>query len=362
MGSVDTGVHINAKGKIVDTAGKPIVGEATASRSTPQDAVEVAVPATPVSLQPIVKFDNDAIDLIKRTIAVGATNDELRLFIRACERYGLDPMAKQIYFVKYGDKVQMQTSIDGFRLIAQRSTHYKGQKGPFWCGDDGEWRDVWLQDAPPKAAKIGVLRDDFSEPLFAVAKMSEYAQSSADGRLRGLWSKMPALMLAKCAESLALRRAFPNELSGLYSEDEMGQATPAQVHVTPKVGSEAAERADVVGEAQADTNLPRPPAHRKPSGQAGLDTARAQEAAKKTPFTEEQKTLVRDRIRELVEEKHPVMHGGFNRYMTENKLSYTGTRGTAALWDDATHFPVLVEMLGIHLTDTPAFDPTAVPE
>lgn len=175
----------------------------------------------------VVVYNPEQIQLLKDTVCKGATNEEFKLFLYVAEKTGLDPLTKQIYAVKRWNKklnreeMTCQTGIDGFRVIAQRSGFYQGQVGPFWCGDDGQWVDVWLKKELPRAAKIGVYRTEFIEPLYAVANFDAYKQTTKDGNLTQFWEKMPELMIAKVAESLALRKAFPQDLSGLYIPEEI---------------------------------------------------------------------------------------------------------------------------------------------
>lgn len=181
----------------------------------------------------LMEIDQTALDLLKRTICKDSSDDEFNLFINVCKRTGLDPFARQIFAVRRWDSkdkkyvMAIQTSIDGFRLIAERTGKYSGQETPQWCGKDGKWTDVWLKDEAPYAARVGVIRSDFSQTVWAVARFDAYKQTYKDKQdrvqLSSMWAKMGDLMIAKCAEALALRKAFPQDLSGLYASEEMEQ-------------------------------------------------------------------------------------------------------------------------------------------
>jgi phage recombination protein Bet len=167
------------------------------------------------------------VDLIRRTVCAGATNDELALFLAQARRLGLDPLSRQIHAVRRWDNragrevMTIQVGIDGLRLIAQRTGEMDGYDGPYWCGSDGLWRDVWLSAEPPAAARITVYRRGHTHPYTATATLQEYLQRDKNGRPIGLWGKMPATMLAKTAEAMALRRALPADLSGVYEPAEL---------------------------------------------------------------------------------------------------------------------------------------------
>ncbi len=202
----------------------PVVAATRPEPETVDSLPAVVTDAQALAVQPnasagIVKYEREQIDLIKRTIAPDATDDELELFVTQCERTGLDPFARQIYWTKYRGKVTIMTSIDGLRLIAERTGQYQGRVSTEWCGSDGVWKDVWLEDSYPAACRVAVMRAGNATPTVAVALWKEFAALNKD-----TWKSMPTHMLAKVAESHALRASFPNEMGGLYTSDEMDQA------------------------------------------------------------------------------------------------------------------------------------------
>lgn len=197
-----------------------------------ENALVIQQPSVPNTLKSQDTMTPAQLDLIKRTIAKGCSDDELQLFIYRCNHLGLDPMARQIYAIKTKDDLIMQISIQGLRIIAERTGKYKGQTSPMWCGKEGTWRDVWTEDQKPIAARVGVYREDFKEPIFGVAYMSEFSKSASR-----TWSSLPLHMLAKCAEAIALQKAFPSETTGLYTPEqiETPEAEMVKNNVSPLV-------------------------------------------------------------------------------------------------------------------------------
>ncbi|QJU52955.1 recombinase RecT [Herbiconiux sp. KACC 21604] len=153
---------------------------------------------------------------------VFAPSGVMAAFLNACARTGLDPSAKQIYAMEIGGKWSIVTGVDGMRVVAQRTGQYLGQTPIQWTADGVNWVDVWLSDDAPAAARVGVRRVGFAEPLYQVVTWKEF------GKTTGQWRTMKAHMLGIRAETHALRRAFPNDLSGLYTPEDIDGGHAAQ--------------------------------------------------------------------------------------------------------------------------------------
>lgn len=173
------------------------------------------------------------VNVVRNAICVGATDEELEFFLATCKRLALDPFARQIWFVKRKQRVEdsqgnvswidvgrPETSIDGFRTIAERSGEYEGQAPIEWCGKDGKWCDVWLKEEAPFAARAKVYRTKLREPIVTVALLTEYRPTYKNGDFPAMWKKMPANQLGVRAEAQAFRKAFPRDLSGIVIDGE----------------------------------------------------------------------------------------------------------------------------------------------
>lgn len=170
----------------------------------------------------LVVSGEEAIELVKQTLMPNATNAELAFFVEVCNRMNLDPFRREIHPVKrrvregdrYVERWVFQTGIDGYRKRAAATGQYAGSEEAF---------DVPMTENYPNVATCTVYRMVGGQrvPFVASAKWNEYVQTDRQNHPTAMWRKMPFVMLSKCAESRALRKAFPDELNGVYSEEEL---------------------------------------------------------------------------------------------------------------------------------------------
>jgi phage recombination protein Bet len=152
-------------------------------------------------------------DIVKEMYFKGSSDAEFEAFMMLCKKTHLDPIAKQIYAMKAGGRITTIVSIDGLRLVAERSGKYAPGREPSYTYD----KNGKLLSATSYVKKL--TGDGTWHEVASTAHLAEFEKKSSP-----IWKDMPHVMLAKCAESQALRRAFPNDLSGLYSKEEMEQA------------------------------------------------------------------------------------------------------------------------------------------
>lgn len=169
------------------------------------------------------EFTPSDVETLKQTICKGASDSELKLFIATCQHTGLDPFMRQIYAVQrrtndngqWVTSMTIQIGIDGFRLIANRTGEMQGMDGPQWTYDGKTWEDLPRDEGQPLAARCGIWRKGIERAFTAVCRWSAYVQTVSGGAPNAMWKRMGPEMLAKCAEALALRRAFPAEMAAL---------------------------------------------------------------------------------------------------------------------------------------------------
>lgn len=178
----------------------------------------------------LISFSQEQTDLIKKQLCKNITDDELQFFAAVCKKTGLDPFMKQIYAVKRGDQMTIQTGIDGYRIIAERTGRYcPGRESTHQYKGD---RLVSSTSYVKKQTKDGTWHE-----VSVTAYLDEYKPNYKSQ----FWDTKPHIMLDKCAESLALRKAFPNELSGLYTSEEMDQAQNKSVKAPIIVSDDQAQ-------------------------------------------------------------------------------------------------------------------------
>jgi len=205
-----------------------------------------SVPAT------ATHFNSKQIDILKNSICKGVSNEEFEVFIMACAKTQLDPFMRQIYAVKrkskkpdgtWGETMTIQTGIDGYRLIAERTERYAPGPEPTYVYDN----NGGLTSATAYIKKQ--TKDGTWHTVSASAYLDEYCQTFVDRQTgekkpTGMWVNMQRTMLAKCAEAQALRKAFPAEMSGVYTKEEMAQADVEEI--TPRISLEQAADLDMI--------------------------------------------------------------------------------------------------------------------
>ena len=242
------------------------------------------------------EFNEQQVATLRQLGVVTANRGDLAVFFHQAVRTGLDPFARQIYMIERQGKQTIQTGIDGFRLVARRTVERTGEtlgyEDTLWCGTDGQWMDVWLKREAPAAAKVTVIRG--GQRFSAVALYQEYVGTKRDGSPTQMWATKGALMLAKCAEALALRKAFPQDLSGLYTSEEMAQAdNPA-----PRAQAQPSQGGSRLAQAMGQRPQPAVPAAPEPWQAQWADLKDALATAGLTP-TEDRGDLWLAKLTEL---------------------------------------------------------------
>jgi len=209
--------------------------------------MENQLPAVSQAAAPALDYnDPRLIATIKATVAKGFTDPELAMFIGHCKGTGLNPFKREIWGIKASDKVQILTGINGYYEIANRHPAF-----------DGIEVEVVEDGKQIIKAVARVYRKDRSRPAVAEAYMAEY------GKSYGNWKTMPRLMLSKCAESMALRKSFPQELNGTYTDAEMPREySEVETFVETKMPQESAKPAPLQAQSATEpgTNgTPKPP-------------------------------------------------------------------------------------------------------
>lgn len=256
--------------------------------STPSTAMatrngQPAVQAAALAIQPYQEMFTDKQKAALAALGIkDASPADLAVFMHYCQKTGLDPFSRQIYLIMRREKVNgnwvpkqtIQVGIDGFRVIRDRIADRQGiaveYEDTIWYDASGQATDVWLSPEPPAACRVVVLRDGRRFP--AVVRTAAYAQTNQQGEMVSQWRTQPDHMIEKCAEAFALRRAFPNDLGGMYIEEEVRPADPA----APPAGRGAVSAQEIAGRristarATVVRDEPREPAER-PAAPAAED-------------------------------------------------------------------------------------------
>lgn len=167
------------------------------------------------------------IELIRKSVAPGATDDEFKAFMYLCRAYDLDPLKKEIYFIKYSNKATILTSRDGYLKIANLNENFNGlESDVVYQGDVLTKRDdgslhisygaehLCFDKSKLTGAFCSVFRKDRFKATTVFVSIREYYKKDAP-----IWQQYTNAMILKVAEAMALKRAFA--ISGLVTREEI---------------------------------------------------------------------------------------------------------------------------------------------
>lgn len=189
--------------------------------STALQRVEPEVMLAPEPSVPMLRL-RDKIDTIRQTVAKGATDAQLEMFLTLAERYQLDPFLKEIWF---SSQLGIITGRDGYLKIAMRHPDYDGivscavRDGDEFVMEPLE-PTVKHKFGPKRGNVIGAYAVAFRKgrrPSVCYADMAEYRKGGE------VWGKYQSAMICKVAEVMALKRQFG--ISGLVTEEEVQSVT-----------------------------------------------------------------------------------------------------------------------------------------
>lgn len=152
-------------------------------------------------------------ETIKKFLCPLASDQELIMGLQIAKTYNLNPLKREIYFVKYGtETMQVLTGYEVYLKRAERSGKYQGMKA---------WTEGSIKEENLKAC-IEVNVKEWPKPLYHEVYYNEYVQRKKDGSINRFWATKPFTMIKKVAVSQAFRLAFPDEFDGMpYTSDEV---------------------------------------------------------------------------------------------------------------------------------------------
>ena len=206
-------------------------------------------------------LSQDQIELLRRTVAKGTSDDEFSLFLLICRKHKVDPFIGQIHCVMFnvtkhhkekrptqdgkgeievwmpGQQMVIIMGINGYRSIAARN--HKDFGG---C-DEPEFVMSFLKTPAgktiPEKCTIKLWKKGLEHPVVATVYWDEFAPKDLNDSRADFWNRMPKHKLALCAESHAIRKGYP-DLANIYTEDEMEQTlqdyTPGGRQITDEAG------------------------------------------------------------------------------------------------------------------------------